>query len=102
MSGTVASLFGFLNVVNVPVHFALRIVSLFGAIAPRQHVIVFCVYQRYCSCGVHIFAYYQFRSASLPLLHDDFECLRVARVPCFDVLQLRGAWWRARVTFLLV
>ncbi len=97
-------------------HFALRIVNLFSAIAPRKHVsfdmfqlhivrgsvVVFDVYQRYCSCGVHLFDYYQFRSASLPLLHDDFECLRVARGPVSDVLQLRGARWRSRIDFLLV
>jgi len=68
----------------------------------RGTVVVFDVYQRYCSCGVLLFDYYEFRSATLPLWHDDFEWLRVARGPCSDVLQLRGARWRSRIDFLLV
>ena len=49
---------------------------------------------------MYIFDYYQFSSVSLPLYHDDFECLRVARVAFYDVLQLRGAKLRARSVFV--
>ena len=80
-SDTVAQSFAFVNVANVAVVCAWRIVNLFNVIAPREHVfsrffkyvscvvrlLFFYVYQGSCRCAVHIFDYYEFSSVSLPL-----------------------------------
>ena len=49
-SDTVARSFAFVNIANVAVAYALRIVNLVSVIAPREHV--FSIFFKYASCVV--------------------------------------------------
>ena len=80
-SDAVAQSVAFVNIANVAMVCAWRIVSVSSVIAQREHVfsmffnyascvvmlLFFDVYHGSCRCAVHIFDYYQFSSVSLPL-----------------------------------